>query len=420
MKRIVFLIGTLLLISTMVVFGGGAQEDPGAAVEENAIRIGAIISLTGDEAEQSIEYKRANDLLLPQLNAKGGIHGYPISLISVDGQSKPEVHASKAHRLLETENVVAGYGGSDISTATAAGKIFQDAETAFIDILGTTPTIPLVGDYMFMAPGPDNNQGRAIAHYMYYELGYDTVTIFKDVASSYGTKLTEYIIHFFKEVTGKEDPVPFIPAYNTGDDDYTAQLTRLKPKIEELGIQAIVLPTWPEDGPKIAKQARELGIETPFIGCDGVDTEVLTKIGGDSVEGMLFSALFSMNQPNLSDEIIAFSKEYKEKYGEEMGSAGAMAYDCLVIIKTAISSVIDEKGKSWWDTADLADKRIAIRDMIAKSTFTETTQPLSFTAEGAPTRGVVWKLVKNGERTYYDFQDYDDFTPPGTEVLPFR
>lgn len=396
-----------ILISSAI----GAEKEP--------IKIGVIVSITGEAAEMGIENKRTIDVAVDLLNAKGGIKGYPVKAIVLDGQSKPAVFATKAHRLLEAFKVVGAIGGNDISYATAAGEVFQDAKTPFLDIGGTTATIPLVGDYMFMSPIPDNDQGRAVAKYIYEKFGYDTVAIFKDVGSAYGTKLTEYIIHFLKGFTGKENPVPLVLSYNTGDSDYSAQLTRLKANINKLGIQAIILPTWPQDAPKIAKQARELAINLPLVGTDGVDTSALTEVGGDAVEGMIFSTHFSASQPGLTGFAKEFVEEYIKKKGEEPGAFGTMGYDAFMILAETISLVIEQEGEEWWDNASLADKRIVIKDGLLKVKTTWTTQPINFVSEGWPKRGLVWKVIKDGAQNFYDFQTYESYTPEEIETFPF-
>lgn len=396
-----------ILISSAI----GAEKEP--------IKIGVIVSITGEAAEMGIENKRTIDVAVDLLNAKGGIKGYPVKAIVLDGQSKPAVFATKAHRLLEAFKVVGAIGGNDISYATAAGEVFQDAKTPFLDIGGTTATIPLVGEYMFMSPIPDNDQGRAVAKYIYEKFGYDTVAIFKDVGSAYGTKLTEYIIHFLKGFTGKENPVPLVLSYNTGDSDYSAQLTRLKASINKLGIQAIILPTWPQDAPKIAKQARELAINLPLVGTDGVDTSALIEVGGDAVEGMIFSTHFSASQPGLTGFAKEFVEEYIKKEGEEPGAFGTMGYDAFMILAETISLVIEQEGEEWWDNASLADKRIVTKDGLLKIKTTWTTQPVNFVSEGWPKRGLVWKVIKDGAQNFYDFQTYESYTPEGTETFPF-
>jgi len=420
MRKVLVLIVVSILFASLSVYAGGGQEETTTTTGEQKVHLGAITDITGADAALGLEIKRAIELYVELKNKGGGVEGYPLEISLVDGQSEPKVYATKAHRVIDSMKVVAAFGGNDISTATAAGKIFQDKKTAFLDIGGTTATIPLVGDYMFMTPTPDNDQGRAVAKYIQEDLGFDTISIFKDMSSAYGTKLTEYIEYFFKEFTNKEDCVPFIPTYNTGDTDYTAQLTRLKANIGPMGIQAIVLPMWPEDAPRLVKQARELGIELPFVGTDGPDTVVLAEIGGDAVEGMIMSTLYAKGQPGLPDGLVAFAQELENRYGEDLGSYGAMTWDALTIITTGIADAISSNGKEWWESASLEEKRVAVRDGIAAVDTNETSQPVSFTDVGSPTRGIVWKVVKNGERVFLEFKPYESFTPPGIDPMPFK
>jgi branched-chain amino acid transport system substrate-binding protein len=390
------------------------------ALAKEPIKIGAIVELTGEAAEMGIENQHTIDVAQSLLNAQGGIEGYPLEVVIVDGGSDPAMFATRAHRLLEDEKVICGIGGNDISFATAAGEVFAKASAPYADIGGTTPTIPLISDFMFMAPGPDNDQGRAVAKYVTGKLGYNTFAIFKDVASAYGTKLTEYFIYYAKYFTKKDNPVPLVLNYQTGDTDYSAQLTKLKVRAEDLGIQAIILPTWPQDAPTIAKQARDFGIELPLIGTDGVDTSALTDVGGEAVEGMIFSTHFHPDQPGLPDMAKKFVAEYRKKFNDDPGAFGTMGYDALVIMAEAISDVIAGKGAAWWDQASLADKRLATRDALLTVQFKWTTQPFGFTKEGWPQKGQVWKQVKDGKRVFYDFQPYDSFTPSGINTMPFK
>ncbi|UCF95107.1 MAG: ABC transporter substrate-binding protein [Desulfobacterales bacterium] len=387
---------------------------------QEPIRIGAIVELTGEAAEMGIENQHTIDVAVNLLNQAGGIEGYPVEVTMVDGASDPAVFATKAHRLVEDAQVLAGIGGNDISFATSAGEVFAKNKTPYADIGGTTPTIPLISDFMFMAPGPDNDQGRAVAMYAVQKLNYDTFAIFKDVASAYGTKLTEYFIYYAKHFTGKDDPVPLVLTYQTGDTDYSAQLTRLKLEAAQKGVQAVVLPTWPQDAPTIAKQARDLGIDLPLIGTDGVDTSALTEVGGEAVEGMVYSTHFHPDQPGLPMMARQFVNAYRRKFNDDPGAFGTMGYDALMIMAEAIGAAIKEKGRVWWDQAGLAEKRLATRDKLLDVTFAWTTQPFKFTPEGWPQKGVVWKMVQNGKRNFHYFQPYASFSPAGVDVLPFK
>jgi hypothetical protein len=63
---------------------------------------------------------------------------------------------------------------------------------------------------------------------------------------------------------------------------------------------------------------------------------------------------------------------------------------------------------------------MAIKDALLKIESTWTTQPTSFSGEGWPQKGLVWKIVKDGKQNFYDFQTYASYTPEGIETLPFK
>jgi ABC-type branched-subunit amino acid transport system substrate-binding protein len=151
-----------------------------------------------------------------------------------------------------------------------------------------------------------------------------------------------------------------------------------------------------------------------------VDTSALTDVGGEAVEGMIFSTHFHPDQPGLPEMAQKFVREYRQKFNDDPGAFGTMGYDALVIMAEAISQVIADKGADWWDNADLAQKRLATRDALLTVQFKWTTQPFGFTKEGWPKKGQVWKAVKGGKRVYHDFQPYDSFTPAGINTMPFK
>lgn len=399
MKKVFSCVVGLLLVGLWV---------PGFGNDAESIKIGIIVELTGFGAEMGIESRQCAEVALELKNKAGGVFGHPVELLILDGRSDQATFSLAAQRL-SAQSILAAMGANDISFSQAAGAVFQSSGIVWLDLGGTTPSIPEVGDYNFMIPLHDDDQGRAVAYYISRRLGYDTVAIFKDVASSYGTELSNCIIENLKEFTGKSDPAPLVLAYQTNDVDYTAQLTRLKAQASALGIQAIVLPTWPRDAPIIAKQARAMGIDLPLIGTDGVDTEALTEVGGNAVEGMIYSTHFHYENPNLPAHTKRFIEEFTARFGIPPGAFGAMAYDGFQVLTEAIELAIQSVGSEAWQTLSLAEKRTAIRDILLTATFTSASQPIKFNEQRQTQRGVTFCIVQGGERHFYDFLPYEEY-----------
>jgi len=394
-KRVVLLASLFILI---VMLSGVVMAE-----KIEPIVIGSIWDSIGIGATSCEMQLKGARLAVKQVNEKGGIFGYPVELHNVDGQGKLDVISNAAKRLTEDIKVVAAAGSTDDSFTSAMGPVFQSHNTVLVIGSATTPTQTRIGDYIFMAAFGDNLQGRAMAKYCYNKLGWKKVAIMWDNASAYSTYLSEVFVESFKEITGDPDAIVLQEIYQTGDVNYPAQLTRIK--FSKKPIDGLVItPPLPPDAPKIAMQARDIGIDHQILFGDGADDPTIIEIGGKAVEGAIISTQFAGDHP-LTENAIHFVETFKEEYGESPGGFEALGYDALKLITEAIDSI----GKEKWDSLDLAGKRTAIRDALQdREVFVTTTAAISYpdpeTAKypRVPLKSVVFKAVTDGKLIFLD------------------
>ena len=161
-----------------------------AFAAEAPIVIGSIWSQVGVAAPPGQAGLRGGRLAVKIVNERGGVFGRPLELKNIDGQSDITVISNAAIRLIEEVGVVAACGLCDDSLVSAAGSLFQSGKTPFLVASATTPTIPSIGDYIFMVPFGDNYQGRAVASFCAATLGWKKVAVIRDGASAYSTELS--------------------------------------------------------------------------------------------------------------------------------------------------------------------------------------------------------------------------------------
>lgn len=89
-------------------------------------------------------------------------------------------------------------------------------------------------------------------------------------------------------MTGDENSIVEIANYQTGDKDFSAILTNIKAKNPD----AIFAPGNFTESALLVKQARQLGIEAPFMGGDTWETQEFIDVGGKDVEGVALSTAF--------------------------------------------------------------------------------------------------------------------------------
>lgn len=93
----------------------------GAVAQDGPIRIGEINSYTGPLAAFTVPYRNGWELAVEQVNAKGGVLGRPIEVVSRDDGGKPADAIKFAEELVRRENVdlLAGTFLSNIGLAVA-------------------------------------------------------------------------------------------------------------------------------------------------------------------------------------------------------------------------------------------------------------------------------------------------------------
>ena len=183
-----------------------------------------------------------------------------------------------------------------------------------------------------------------------------------------------------------------IANYQTGDKDFTAQLTNLKAKNPD----AVFAPGNFTESALLVKQARQLGIKVPFMGGDTWETQDFVNVGGKDVDGVAFSSAFDSTKaatPEAKAFLDAYAKEYK---GEQPGGLTALAYDSYLIALNAMKTAGVEDSKK-------------IRDAIASTKDLETTTgKTTLNADGDPIKSAVIKTVKDGKFTYIDMVNPGD------------
>jgi branched-chain amino acid transport system substrate-binding protein len=224
-----------------------------------------------------------------------------------------------------------------------------------------------------------------MATYAYEKLGAKKSAIIQEVNNDYAIGLAKFYTDAFKELTGDDNAIVAVTNYNTGDQDFSAQLTNIMTANPDV----IFAPGNFTESALIVKQARQLGINVPIIGGDTYETPEFIEIGGDAVEGCVFSTFFTSETP-ITKESEKFLEEYRAEYGKEPAAVTALAYDAYILILDAI------------ERAGSTDP-VALRDAIAATEgFEGAAGIITLDENGDAVKNAVIKQVKNGEFVYMD------------------
>jgi branched-chain amino acid transport system substrate-binding protein len=317
-----------LLASAIAAVSLSLVSTAALAADAKVIKIGVFEPLTGANgaggAEEVDGIKLANKLFPEVLGSK-------VELVIVDNKSDKVEAANAATVLTQREKVNAVLGSWGSSLSMAGGPIFAEAEIPAVAVSATNPMVTIGNEWYFRVCFLDPFQGTVGATYAFNTLKARKVAVIREISNDYSVGLAKFFVDEFVKLTGDPKSIVATSDYNTGDQDFTAQLTNIK----KFAPDAIFAPGNYTESALIVKQARALGIDVPFLGGDTWDMDEFLQVGGAAVEGVVISTFFANDVPiNKTSE--AFLKSYREEYKKEPSAFSALGYDGYLVILDAI------------------------------------------------------------------------------------
>ena len=351
-----------------------------ACADDDVIKVGIFNCLTGQNAFGG-QLELEGTQLAHSLNPT--ILGKKVELVIVDNKSDKVEAANAVTRLIENDKVNAIIGTYGSSLAMAGGEV---AEKAGIPVIGTSCTNPLVTldkKFYFRVCFIDPFQGAGAATYAFKHLGFKKAATLIDMSNDYSVGLGKFFRDSFKKMGGE---IVASLMYQTGDTDFTAQLTSLM----EAGPDIVFLPAYFAEGAIVLKQAKELGATFRFIGADAMDNPEIVTLGGDAVEGFMHTTFaYDPSMPEMNDTAKAFTEAWNKVHPDKAPNVNcALGYDCYIMLKDAI-----ERAGS----ADPAKIRDALETTKGLPTVTGTTT-INATHDAEKDMGIV--EIRNGKKTF--------------------
>lgn len=355
------------------------ETETGDKIKEETgeeVKIGTIGPLTGDVASYGVSTKKGVEVAVDEFNQSGGINGKPVRLISEDTRGEQTESANAASKLIERDKVTAIVGGVISAETMTAGPITDDAKVVMISSSSTAVGIPEIGDYVFRNCLSDEVQAVQLAEYAAKELGLKKFAIMY-TNNDYGVSLRDAFEQRAKELA----EVTGIEMYNDGDKDFRTQLTKIKGKNPD----ALYIAGYYTEAAKIAQQAEDQGLSVQFLGADGFYSPILVELGGDAVEGSVFTAGFFTDDPSPNAQ--KFVKAYTDKFKDEPDMFAAQAYDAAMILLTAIKNAGGVGGEAHQ------------KEMLKIKDYPGITGSTSFTPIGDVVKDIIILKVENGKFT---------------------
>ncbi|NOR44458.1 MAG: ABC transporter substrate-binding protein, partial [Candidatus Delongbacteria bacterium] len=274
--------------------------------EEEVIKIGAILPLTGDAAKYGEIAKNGIELALDEINSEGGINGKNIVMVYEDTKGDPKLGVTAIQKLITINKVKAIIGDLFSSVTLAVAPIANKNKIVLLSPASSSPKITNAGDFIFRNCPSDVYEGSVMANHAYDILNYRKVALLY-INNDYGLGIKNVFGKVFSEKGGA---IVTEEAFDQNSNDFKSQLLKIKNKNPE----AIYLVGYKKMG-HILKQTKEMGIQSQFLSTVMFEDPEILEIAKNSAEGVIYSA--SAFNPESDESLIQdFVQSYENKYNQ--------------------------------------------------------------------------------------------------------
>jgi branched-chain amino acid transport system substrate-binding protein len=325
------------------------------------IKIGVAAALTGNAAQYGVPIRKGFELAVREINGSGGVDGTGLELVIEDEQGKKEEAINSFRKLIFQDKVLMLFGPTLSNSAQASDPVAQAARTVVFGTSNTADGITSIGDYVFRNSVTERDILPVTLKIAAQE------TALKKVAVLYGNDdifTKSGYDNFKKALQDLKIPVTATETFAKGDVGFKPQLTNIKATNPD----AIVLSALAAEGAPMMVQARQLGIELPFIGGNGMNSPRIFELAKNSSDNLWVGSPWSVESPTPENK--RFMAAYQKIYQEMPDQFAAQAYDAMYIAAQAL-----KKTKL---TGKLEADRKALRDTLPAIQWTGATGPFKF------------------------------------------
>jgi branched-chain amino acid transport system substrate-binding protein len=350
-----------LFLSSVLTMGilAGCSSDLKKSNEDEAadgktvIKIATQSPLSGGSAILGEAIKLGAQLKLEEELEKFEELGFKLQLEPYDDQGDPKKGVSNANLIGADKKIYGVIGHLNSGVAIPSSEVYEKYNIAMISPANTAVIVTERGlKTVNRIVARDDFQGPAGAEYAIKTLGAKKIFVIQD-KTAYGSGLADEFTAAAKElgaeILGNE-------GITVGEKDFNGVINQILTKKPDL----VYFGGMFSEGGLIIKQAREKGIEVPFMGGDGMDSSGLVDIAGDAVKNTFITSV--AGDSNGTDSGKKFVADYKAKYNKNAESYSVYGYDSMGVFLHALENAIKENDNKLPSKEIVAEAVRSVKD----------------------------------------------------------
>ena len=331
MRRFGLLLATVALFVSAAACGGSSGGSAGGTAP---IKIGQIVSLTGNYSALGTENQKSVALAVDELNKAGGLLGRQVELVVKDDKSQPD-QSVLAFNDLKGEDVAAIIGSPFSNSALATIPLVDREKIPYLSLTPADEQVSPVHDYVFVVPATSGTYAERILQYL-QAVKLTKVAVAYDTKSSYATagfkgmqaKAAQYGV----TLVGTEE-------FQTTATEFGAVFTHVKSS----GAQSLVV--WATGPPAVAltKGYATAGLGIPLVLTGAQASKLFLQPAGSAAEGVTVANSIGVVGDSLpagpqKDAVAALTTAFTAKYGYAPPQFAQDGYSGVKLLTAAITA----------------------------------------------------------------------------------
>lgn len=301
----------------------------GSALAEE-IKVAVVGAMSGPVAQYGEQEFTGAEQAVADINAKGGIKGNKLQIVKYDDACDPKQAVAVANKVVN-DGIKYVIGHLCSSSTQPASDIYEDEGILMITPAATAPELTSRGYKMILrTTGLDSDQGPTAARYILEKVKPQRIAIVHD-KQQYGEGLARAVQEGLKKGGAN---IVFFDGITAGDKDFSTLVARLKKE----NIDFVYYGGYHPEMGQILRQSRAAGLETQFMGPEGVGNVSLSNIAGQSAEGMLVTKPQNYDQIPANKPIVDAIKAHKK---DPSGVFVWMTYAAVQSLEAGLNQTTD-------------------------------------------------------------------------------
>lgn len=329
MRRLIPLVAAVTLTVTSAACGNTARGN----TESGPIKVGQIASLTGFLSTLGSENRKATELAVEQINAKGGLLGRKIELIVKDDKSEPD-QSVLAFNDLKGSGVAAVIGSVASNSAVATIPLVDREKIPYLSLTPGDEQVNPIHPYVFVVPPTSYAYADRLLQYLKavnltkIAVAYDSKSSFS-VAGFQGTKAkaAQYGITLVA-----------VDEFQTSTTEFSSVFTHAK----TAGAQTILAWVTGPPGVAMTKGFAASGLKMPLTMTGSQASKLFIDPVGPAGEGVVVASSLSAvgaylpagPQKEATDEL---TTAYQAKYGYTPPTFAGDGYNSVKLLAAAVT-----------------------------------------------------------------------------------